>query len=721
MSTDKSMYAPGPMGWGLSQYSLQEIRDKERRAFATLAQNQPSKIKRRPLRAVNTETLNQVKEAMKADGIDGGFSCRHVEKVIFGDFLSWLAQLIGSCFIAGTMVKMADGSEKPIEQIKIGDKVISHTGTIRAVTNTFVRKYSGKLYTTKIVGHPFDIVMTADHMMATVPWKGWRYDSDTADLEKINWTKAEDISIDDRFIIAKPELEEEGRNLVLDLYSILHNDVILCDNGTKVKNKSGKGKKVNRFISVTPSLLRLLGLYAAEGSTGKCRVQFTFNIDESETLAEEILTLSKGIFGIKGIKTNEPEHSRCVVRLESLVLEKFIKKIIPGNALTKKSPWFVWQSGLSGRLSFLLGWLDGDGSYRKDSKRVVGVSASRALASDLYNLALSCGLMVSGRKRRPHKRSKEAYNIEFSGQAVDRLSNLKLREVKSCKRHKYGIARKVKEITYQEVSDILVYDIEVEEDHSFVANGLISHNCVASGGMRAMTRRTLIESFILNEPEEIFGTKLVGTNNVAPYAPYSYRAGRKKGGIDGMMDGSFCNAHIEGAMDYGILPCSAAGLVSDTFPEPQNTRLYKEWGANDSLLNKFSSVGRTYKLIESENITDINRLWSALEEDMKPMMICSDWAFKPAKQHPTWKFANGDPVWIYTRDTRNSWAHNMTIDSALVHGSEKFNGIDNSWGDSAHKNGSFFILEANEMERWIRDAEIMTIGDIDMTDNTKPI
>ena len=246
-------------------------------------------------------------------------------------------------------------------------------------------------------------------------------------------------------------------------------------------------------------------------------------------------------------------------------------------------------------------------------------------------------------------------------------------------------------------------------------------SCVASGAMRIMARRALIEVFLLMATEDIVGTQITGTNNVAFFAPYSYRAGRKKGGINGNGDGSFCSAHIEGALDFGMLTCNTPGLESDDFPEPQNTRLYKQWGANDTLLNKFASEGRKVKLLESEKITNIDSHWTALVEHYKPQMVCSNWAFKPKSQHPTWKLANGDPVWMYTRNKRSSWAHNMSLDGAITHGGNKYTLIENSWGINAHKNGSFFILEADETANWIRDAEIQTIGDIDLPDSEHPV
>src|SRR5208282_6641922 len=43
-------------------------------------------------------------------------------------------QISCSCVAPGTMVRMADGTEKPIEQVQVGDWVITHKGRARRVT-----------------------------------------------------------------------------------------------------------------------------------------------------------------------------------------------------------------------------------------------------------------------------------------------------------------------------------------------------------------------------------------------------------------------------------------------------------------------------------------------------------------------------------------------------------------------------------------------------------
>jgi hypothetical protein len=80
----------------------------------------------------------------------------------------YCAQLRGNCFPAGTMVLMADGTEKPIERIRPGDRVVSHTGSARPVTETFRRRYSGDVVTVTADGNARPVTATADHRFGTL-------------------------------------------------------------------------------------------------------------------------------------------------------------------------------------------------------------------------------------------------------------------------------------------------------------------------------------------------------------------------------------------------------------------------------------------------------------------------------------------------------------------------------------------------------------------------
>src|SRR5690606_33018557 len=59
---------------------------------------------------------------------------------------TWFSET--SCQLAGTLISTSDGM-KSIEDIKIGDMVLTHVGRFRRVTELIKKKYEGPLYSIK--------------------------------------------------------------------------------------------------------------------------------------------------------------------------------------------------------------------------------------------------------------------------------------------------------------------------------------------------------------------------------------------------------------------------------------------------------------------------------------------------------------------------------------------------------------------------------------------
>ncbi len=94
-------------------------------------------------------------------------------KEVLGDYPKYVAQQIGDCFPAGTPVTMADGSFMPIEQIVIGDMVMTHLGSSRRVRRVIRKPYSGELVTIVAEGVEPDsgtwqLSATPDHRLGQV-------------------------------------------------------------------------------------------------------------------------------------------------------------------------------------------------------------------------------------------------------------------------------------------------------------------------------------------------------------------------------------------------------------------------------------------------------------------------------------------------------------------------------------------------------------------------
>jgi len=242
-------------------------------------------------------------------------------------------------------------------------------------------------------------------------------------------------------------------------------------------------------------------------------------------------------------------------------------------------------------------------------------------------------------------------------------------------------------------------------------------SCVASGAMRAIAARTLAELLIHGQLEGTFGDDIVSRKNLAVFAPYIYRAGRKIGGLNSG-DGSFCGAQIDGLRQYGCLPCDTNDLNSDAWPEPQNMQTYRKWGNSNSLLSQFQDAGRKWKLLETSRLRSADDFKAACVDGFKPALICSLWSFTASQRHDSWK-SEGDPVYIYKRG-REQWAHNMTLIGCVEVAGKWYAIVRNSWGQNAHSGRDWFPIPMELLNDCLRDRNTvsMSIGELDLPDTT---
>jgi len=166
------------------------------------------------------------------------------------------------------------------------------------------------------------------------------------------------------------------------------------------------------------------------------------------------------------------------------------------GANPKKIPEWVLKLPKHKLLHLLAGYIDSDGCVGKTYIHIDTVSKS--LAESLNEIALKCGIVSSTReyKTKPDSAAilkgktleRKAYRVDLlKWYCKDTLRGLTVKKIKDFNEPKKAstryiktdsgdIALKVKvleEVPYGE----LVYNIEVEEDHTYQVEGLSTHNC----------------------------------------------------------------------------------------------------------------------------------------------------------------------------------------------------------------------------------------------------
>jgi FeS assembly protein SufB len=245
----------------------------------------------------------------------------------------------------------------------------------------------------------------------------------------------------------------------------------------------------------------LYGLYLGDGyikhSGGYDSVEFA--IDRTDTgLIEEIIRVAAAEFDLNysiatdGLRLSAKQTRPLAARLSDIGLG--------GRSLIKRVPDWVFGLSTEHRLAFLAGFIDADGNVRAHAtaKNAVITSGNESLLGDLRELAQLCGIGVSRvttfTSRHPHDadRTITGYRLHLSG----RFDRLPLRSPKKAERlgqRRYFHTNRTAKGTdlRAHTSDMLgyvriesiepagveaTYDIEVEGQHNFVAEGFVVHN-----------------------------------------------------------------------------------------------------------------------------------------------------------------------------------------------------------------------------------------------------
>lgn len=366
------------------------------------------------------------------------------------------------CFLAGAPVALADGTEKPIEQIVVGDLVRTHTGRVQPVTEVHQRAYRGNVYTVRAEAHPA-FHATEEHPFFVTPRESvreparkgakarWRTDAKVEGA----WTHAS--CLDDQFL-----LEPIDRTVVDAPYA-------------------------------TRAFARLFGYYLAKGhiiwrDNKPYAIELTTHQDDS--VHAEIAALCTA-FGTK----NEPwtfERKNYAVARGIMICDEQLATLCythgGTHAKQKRLSMAAMQWPPALQREMFGAYANGDGCGRDGWLKVS--TASSTLAAQWLRLLPRLGVLASGSTL--NHAAGGGFNvtatiehvvhigIQWAWRLRDVCAKVTVREVLARKESRKIIGdyvvTPIRDITqtYQEVA---VYNLEVAEDNSYLVEGLATHNC----------------------------------------------------------------------------------------------------------------------------------------------------------------------------------------------------------------------------------------------------
>ena len=376
------------------------------------------------------------------------------------------------CLLAGQPIVTREGVT-PIENVTVGDWVLTHKGRFRQVTKVMTRPYRGRGYEIHLSQGGKPLVLTEEHPILISDNEGCHSWQLPGEVKAGYRSNKKGIGAWHSYAMLPATLETNVSTLkVLDHLDESFENVsgVLTQKtqGSAPHPCSGDNRTTTwpdfpLYLDLDDyDLGWLLGIFAAEGSATTKQVVFSLHVDEVD-LAAAIQRLLQKYFRAESSLFSRPGKNLLEVICHHTALAVLLGNLCGHGAHNKHVPVPVMQGPETLRRGFLDGVFDGDGSLTR-SRFTFGVASPdlawgvRTLMAVLHDKWGTVGTLEDYPDR---------WSIQFNRHArwsyIMRQGDYLLRPIKE-----------VKEVPL----DTTVYNFSVDEDESYVSD-FILHNCKA--------------------------------------------------------------------------------------------------------------------------------------------------------------------------------------------------------------------------------------------------
>lgn len=407
------------------------------------------------------------------------------------DFDGVIQLLPFGCFVKDTNITTEGYIQKPIQEIKVGEKVLTHKGRFKKVTQTFCRDCKGKILKVDCGGKLLTVKITPEHpvLLGKTFVKNHK-----KRVQSLEFTPIREAKKGDFIAISIPKTMENKSSLKWD----------------KIYKREPKWEDIKRF-PYSLELLRMLGYWLAEGNL--CYddkekkyirgIEFNFSSKEKKYI-NDIVNLIENNF-----KTRISKYYYLERRPNSFTLQIGNRNLADivyclCNSYCDEKIMHSDLMTLEPRLQreILKGFFRGDGNFRDEYGETTyrGVTTSWDLASQLFWLLIRnriktsfLGQNIKNRKPSWMLKISNAEGIKRLDDGLIKVTNRK-NNVRFKELEDYFLLpiREIESINFKGK----VYNLEVEDDHSYIANFLAVHNCMPESTIRPILQKIHLETGI---------------------------------------------------------------------------------------------------------------------------------------------------------------------------------------------------------------------------------
>ncbi|MFZ2202698.1 MAG: thiamine pyrophosphate-dependent enzyme [Microgenomates group bacterium] len=388
------------------------------------------------------------------------------------------------CLLPGELIHSQNGIN-PIETIKIGDHVLTHTGKLQKVTEVYKHKYEAEIFhiTTKCFG---TVALTPEHPVLTV--RRQHKKKHNADFQS-DWVRAAQLKKGDYLVFPVPQETHDLKTIRLN----------------RIKSsKDTRSRTLPVEILLNDDILFLFGLYIAEGWIHSREICFAFHLEETK-LQQTVLKVFKKTFDLDGTIKRFPKKNLVELKFNHSVLARQFSTWFKNGAAQKSIPDFLLNLPANRQAHLIRGLWEGDGYVYKNSAKAAYKTISVSLTHQLKLLLIRQGIVPCISINKAYGIHKTSYSVQVSGYD-DFLKLSRLLKLKTKFSQVVGTQRTIRNKTfiYLPISRIRtekytgpVYNLEVEKDNSFLGINGALHNCGDFGiwaALKAALKQLNLES-----------------------------------------------------------------------------------------------------------------------------------------------------------------------------------------------------------------------------------
>ena len=388
------------------------------------------------------------------------------EYFLLGDVFPFLEIDCPVCFLSDTMVLTRNGN-KPIQDISVGEEVLTIEGEYKEVIRRMARKYKGNIIDIKLQSIP-NLKSTDNHKHYVVR-PSYRNDNR---VKEADWNNPQQVKAKD----IKP-----GDYVACPFNDFLNEDITEVEFDGSIYRKKNKEDAQRFNIKLTEEFADFIGWYVAEGSTDSNRsISLTLNGYTEQSVADSLTKVGNNIFNTGFHKEPHWWNKESVVQVccYSRELAGWLDDHCGHGSHNKRVPWFIMNAPKDVKRAFINACLAGDGHIRKNRNECKITTTSRQLCFDMVSLLADLGesCFVSEKEAQIDSlgiKRKHSYSINWR-------TNPNKKNGQGTHKEENHIFFKVKEVNVNEKQTI-VYNLTVEDYHNYVANFVHTRNCGGQG------------------------------------------------------------------------------------------------------------------------------------------------------------------------------------------------------------------------------------------------